>query len=98
MRVFLSALLVGLTALGVPQAAPQTSFGTITGVVVDASNTAVPGAPVTLLNGGLVERAAVTNPRGEFTFDKVPFGAYEIQVTMRGFAMARSLQVKHTCS
>ena len=90
MRVFQSALLVGLTALGVPQAAPQTSFGTITGVVFDASNTAVPGASVTLLNGGLVERAAATNPRGEFTFDKVPFGAYEIQVTMRGFAMARS--------
>jgi Ca-activated chloride channel family protein len=84
MRVFLSALLVGLAALG-SQTMTRTSVGSVTGVVVDSSNVVIVGATVNLMDGAKVVRSGTTDARGEFLFDNVPFGTYELRVAASGF-------------
>src|SRR5262245_49183405 len=76
------ALLAGTSALA------QTSRGTITGIVTDASGGIVPKAKVELVNlGQNVTRSTETNERGLYRFDAVDPGNYQIKVSMSGFGM-----------
>jgi len=59
----------------------QVLYGTLTGVVSDASNAAVPNAPVTALNQGTgATRATTTNGRGEYTIPDLQPGTYSVVV------------------
>ena len=63
---------------------------TLTGHVVDASGGAVPGAAVVLRNTGTtVSTEAITNSDGIFGFPSTRPGAYEVSVTLAGFAPGR---------
>jgi len=65
------------------------SAGTVTGVVVDPNNAAVPNATVTIANSITgYKRVANTGSDGTFGFDNVPPNPYELSVSATGFAPA----------
>ena len=63
----------------------QTPSGAVSGIVVDTSGGAIPGAAVLLTSGGREERT-VTDSTGRFVFDQVPPGAATVTVLLHGFA------------
>ena len=80
-----SALLVVIclcAALG----ATAVDRGRITGVVVDTAG--LPKAGVTVQLTGPLTRRALTNPRGEFAFDVLPPGTYQLSFVLTGFSAA----------
>ena len=92
MRVLAPALVICLLAFAPLQPRATNEVGVIAGVVVDTLGAVIPGATVTLRAGQRPERSvvfnarsAVTNARGEFRFEKVPSGTYEIDVALSGF-------------
>ena len=67
------------------QADPQTSRA-LTGVVLDPSGAAIPGAQVTLSKAdGLVLGATATDSTGSFHFEKLAVGLYSVDVQAAGF-------------
>ncbi len=65
--------------------AQQTS-GSVTGQATDATGAAVPKATVTLVNNSTgFNRTTHTNDQGEYTFDDVPIGTYEVDVNAPSF-------------
>ena len=82
---FLSLLCLGTALLAAPAWGQRTS-GSITGQVSDASGAAIPSASVTLVNKSLgTNRTVTSNGQGEYTFDDVQIGTYEVDVTSAGF-------------
>lgn len=78
----LAALLLVAPASGLA----QSTFGTILGVVQDASGAVVAGATVTLVNTGTTaQRIATTDSAGEFTFSNIDVGTYSVTVAAAGF-------------
>ena len=64
----------------------QTSRGTVTGAVLDATTAIVRGARITLINEETgVQRSTITNEAGLFRFDAVDPGVYDIMVSHPGF-------------
>src|SRR5262245_30058198 len=58
----------------------------ISGVVQDTTGAVLPGVDVTLVNVGTrIERQAVTNEAGLYTFPNVPVGEYRITAMLSGF-------------
>ena len=58
----------------------------ISGVVQDSTGAVLPGVDVTLVNVGTrIERQAVTNEAGLYTFPTVPVGEYRITAMLSGF-------------
>jgi len=64
--------------------------GTIVGTVVDALGGTVSNAAITLIRDGQQVATATSDTRGEFTFDRVPEGRYQLQGTAAGFDTRRS--------
>jgi outer membrane receptor protein involved in Fe transport len=83
MRCFL-LLLLGSTL------SHATVFGGLRGLVHDAQHRPIAGAEIVFhaVNSDW-RKTAATNDLGEFRFDAVPVGAYEIDVSAPGFADAR---------
>jgi hypothetical protein len=68
-------------------ASAQVLYGTLTGIVTDASGSAIPGASVTARNVSTgVEREAKSNGEGVYFFNDLNPGTYQISVTSGGFA------------
>jgi len=86
MRLPLSVLVIALLAAGSQQVVNPKAVGIVAGVVHDRAGGAVEGATVQLRAAPRIERSAVTNARGEFRFEEVAFGIYELHVTRAGFA------------
>ena len=86
MRAFWPALVICLLGFVQQQARSTNEVGVISGIVVDAAGAAISGATVTLRAGQRVERSMVTNNRGEFRFEKVSSGSYQIDVALSGFS------------
>ena len=64
----------------------QRTSGSISGQVTDASGAAIPNATVTLVNKSLgTNRTVTSNGQGEYTFDDVQIGTYEVDVTAASF-------------
>ncbi len=84
-RIAVATLL--LVLLCVPSALlAQTQTGTVTGVLLDPAEAAVPGATITLKNTQTnVERQVTTSDLGVFLFDKVWPGTYSITASKEGF-------------
>jgi iron complex outermembrane receptor protein len=62
--------------------------GTVQGTVQEQSGAAVPAARV-LLEQGLVQREAVSDPQGRFQFDNVAAGDARLTVVRSGFTQSR---------
>lgn len=72
--------------LGIQAAFAQVSTGTITGYVHDASDAAVVGAKVSIIETQTSERReTVTNERGDFNAPYLQRGTYSVTVTANGF-------------
>ncbi|HSK62289.1 MAG TPA: TonB-dependent receptor, partial [Pyrinomonadaceae bacterium] len=69
----------------------QDAQGSIKGTVKDSDGAAVSGVEVSLLlPNRAVARATVTDANGNFTFEKVSSGSYEISIERTGFLHHRS--------
>ena len=68
----------------------QSIFGTLTGIVSDPSQAAVPQAAVKLVDmqSGSA-RDSVTNNEGYYTFVSLPPGTYQLQINAKGFESLR---------
>ena len=70
---------------GWTRACAQSTDATIHGEVTDPSGALIPGAHVSLLQGGQIFQSTLSNERGEFLFTHVAAGKYSINVTASGF-------------
>ena len=60
-------------------------LGSVSGTITDPAGGLVPNADVQLSNSAGFERRTRSDQRGAFRFDGVPFGAYQLSVSMAGF-------------
>ena len=66
----------------------QKTSGSVTGQATDASGAAVTNATVTLINpGNGARRTTTTNSQGEYNFDNVEVGTYEVDIAAPSFQM-----------
>jgi hypothetical protein len=66
----------------------QTSRGTVSGTVTDASGAVIPGVTVDLINSeNGVTRSTSTNAAGIYRFDAVDLGLFNLKVSKAGFEM-----------
>ena len=83
-----TALLIVLAALlGSFQVSAQTNTTALSGTVTDASDAVIMGATVTISNiASGTKQSKQTTSKGEFSFEQVQPGTYEVQVVASGFA------------
>jgi hypothetical protein len=75
----------------IPVAAQDTGTGTLIGVVVDPSGSAVPNAKVSVTETATQQiRASTTDASGSYIFATLPFGTYDVTVNVSGFATIRN--------
>jgi hypothetical protein len=80
--IFLAVIALFATSV----ALAQTSRGTVTGIVTDASKASIPGAAVEIVhNETNVTRSTTTNEQGVYRFDAVDLGTYDVIVKAGGF-------------
>ena len=85
-RTLLACALVSLFASA--PALAQSSSGTVTGRVVDASGAAIAGADVKLINQATKDiRKLTSGADGGFVFSSVPPGAFSLTVQSSGFKL-----------
>jgi Ca-activated chloride channel family protein len=85
MRVLAPALVICLFTFGSDRVAHTAAADVVAGIVVDSMGAVIPGATVELRQSGKIQRTVVTNAKGEFRFDRVPAGRYEISASLPGF-------------
>ena len=82
----LTFALLGALLLGTSGLMGQSTTGTLTGTVVDATGAVVPKANVTLTSTASGDvRKTTSNNDGYFTIAAVPAGVYDLQVEASGF-------------
>jgi len=87
MRIFGTVLL--LAACFALSAPAQTTFGTITGTITDATGAVIPSAPVTVVNEETgVARRASTAANGIYSILDLQPGTYKLKVEATGFVTA----------
>lgn len=84
MRSIALAVALGVTALILSPAA-QTSVGTVTGIVKDATGAPVPGVAIQLASKGTTPLRRISDANGAFTFERVPVADYDVTATLAGF-------------
>ena len=78
--LFLAVLLLAAAA------SAQFDTAQVSGVIQDSSGGVLPGVDVVLVAEGTgLERRAVTNESGLYTFPNVPVGDYRVNATLSGF-------------
>jgi len=92
MRVGQFALMLSVPAAiaaGAPFISAQSTSGTVSGTVTDASGAAISGATVTIANpvSGL-RHTTTSDATGQYTFTNLPFNRYHVEVSAPGFAGA----------
>lgn len=76
--------LIALLTLNI--AAAQTTNGTISGIVLDPSGMAIPGAEILIVNDATgVRYPSATNSEGIYAVSNLPPGSYRIQISKYGF-------------
>src|SRR5437879_4717475 len=90
-RHVLGGVLAIVAMAWTPICADAQSTGTISGVVLDPSQSVVVDAAVTLRSDKLHdERETKTDSQGSFRFENVPYGGYDLGVQMEGFAAGKA--------
>ena len=80
-----------LAALTLPA---QTITSRIRGVVTDPSGALAPNAEVSVLHEATgLRRTMPSNASGQFAFDAMPLGKYNLSVTLQGFKKFNSLTI-----
>jgi hypothetical protein len=65
----------------------------VAGSVKDGTGAAIPNVLVTLHGNTLPDKTALTNSSGQFTFNNLPPGTYEVSVTVSGSTVKKSVNV-----
>src|ERR1700757_5152566 len=66
------------------------NYGSLRGIILDPSNAVIPFAKVTLSNPLTdVQRAVSADAAGAYQLNGIPFGSYQISVSMEGFQESR---------
>jgi outer membrane receptor protein involved in Fe transport len=85
-RGFTFTLLALLVAISGVRAHGQTTFGSVLGVVTDASGASIPSATVSLTNVGTDDkRTALTDGGGNYQFPNLQPGMYSVDFEKTGF-------------
>ncbi len=85
-RVRTALFVAAMVSAFVPSADAQTLYGSITGSVKDTSGAAVPGASVSIVEKATaLERTAVSNETGTYSFTNLNAGIYDLKVSLQGF-------------
>jgi hypothetical protein len=93
--LYVSILLLGL----VTGLCAQTITGSIMGTVADPSGLAIAGASVTLTQANTgVSRNAQTSPTGDFAFNAIDPGVYNLSVEFKGFKKAQRTSINLTAN
>ena len=80
-----ATLMIGVLFVAAPARA-QFDSAQVSGIIRDTTGGVLPGVDVTLTAAGTgLERRAVTNEAGLYTFPNVPVGGYRITATLAGF-------------
>lgn len=88
----LAGVVVPLAAMR-PQA-PAVETGALSGTLYDATYGVVPNAQVAVIDrGSRVERTALTDGAGDYSFAALPTGPYDWEARARGFMVARRVNV-----
>ncbi|HEY6348722.1 MAG TPA: TonB-dependent receptor [Candidatus Angelobacter sp.] len=88
-------LLVCLLLVSSMLFAQATATATLEGTVVDRTQAVVGGADVTLVSKATGEtRHAKTNAAGEYRFEAIPAGIYNVKTTAQGFSAAEAKNVE----
>jgi len=90
MRLFAFALLLGAVVYVSGQTTTPTATGIVSGTVTDGLGAPVPAADVVLRRRRSPERTTRTGAGGEFRFEAVPDGTYDLQIRKAGFALLTS--------
>ena len=86
-----SLVLAAIFLMSAGALAQQTTPGSVSGTVKDPDGANVSGAEVLLVHPQqAVLRTTTTDASGQFNFDNVAVGAYEIRVTQSGFGVSRA--------
>ncbi len=87
LRVRVATLLIALLATCLGLWGQATTSSSITGIVTDSTNAAIPGADVTLTDlSTKIAHTASTNESGRYIFPNLDPGNYNITVTKQGFS------------
>ena len=90
-RLLAIPLLICIGSLVPTPAIGQTGLATVTGIVTDSSNAAVPGATVTATNQATnVPYTGTSNNAGAYVITGVPIGEYVVKVELQGFKSVQS--------
>ena len=76
-----------LAVLCAPAAAPAQSTGELSGSIYDQTGAPLPGVRMTIR--GATDREGQTSTQGDFAFQALPEGDYEISAELSGFERAR---------
>ncbi|HEY3940664.1 MAG TPA: TonB-dependent receptor [Bryobacteraceae bacterium] len=83
------AILLGMLVGGAALEAQVNATATLIGTVTDKSNAVVPGAGIKIVSAETgATREATTNDSGQYRFDLLPVGTYEVTITAHGFGTA----------
>jgi hypothetical protein len=87
LRLFSVFFCITVLGLGLPAARGQaTATASITGMVTDQTGAAVAGAKIVVTNNGTnAQRETTSNGSGEYRFDLLPAGTYQVEVQGSGF-------------
>jgi hypothetical protein len=89
--------IAGLIVLSVTSSVGQVEQGTVTGIVIDASNAAVVDAKVTLTNVDTqVAAVTTTNQQGHYNFPFTAPGHYQVTAEKEGFSAGRVTNITIT--
>src|SRR6202521_5818166 len=84
-----TSLIVGILLGGLSLYGQVNATGTIEGTVSDKSGAVVPNADVKLASRDTgLAREAKSNAAGQYRFELLPTGTYQVRVTVPGFANA----------
>lgn len=85
-RTVLPSLVLGVLSVAAPALA-QSTFGTVTGTVTDATGAVLPGVTITathLATGG--QRTVASDPTGGFQLPNLDAGRHRVEASLQGFA------------
>lgn len=90
----LAIMIIGMVLANPSRAAAQVLYGSLVGVVKDASGAVVPGATVRATQQETkLTRSGATNPDGTYTLTTLPAGTYDVKISAPGFKIFDSPDV-----
>jgi len=85
--------IAGIIALSIVVGFAQQSRGTLRGVINDELGATIVGATVTLTGADGVEKTAITNNEGAYSFSGLAPGKYSVRAEAEGFAVSEVFEV-----